>query len=469
MANTSEKLVIDLIKRNKRILILPSSPIDGDSLGSAVALYLALKKLDKEVTVVCSEPVPELLQFLPNIKIVGNEISSSKDFIITLDSKSHGVENIKTYIEDDKVNIIITPKDGHFSERDINFNKGKVDYDLIITVDCPELEQLKTIYEKNLEIFNQLAIVNIDHHISNSHFGKVNHVDIMASSTAELLVPILEELGNEEKKNLIDADIATLLLAGIITDTGSFQNANTTPKSFAVSAQLVSYGARQQEIIQHVYKTKQLSQLKLWGRVLSKIQTDERYKIVWSTVSQQDFRDTGSSIEEIGDLIDELMTNAPGAEIVLLLKEKEDGSIGGSLRTTTPLINSSGIAAHFGGGGHTQAAGFSMKETNLRDAEYTLINYLKELQTKRLNLNDGINDEEFLSINTLMKNAANNGVEPKVVEPEAVVKIEQPVVEIEPVIEKEEQVDNNTDELNAEPDDSEKEEEIVEPTYKFED
>ena len=92
--------------------------------------------------------------------------------------------------------------------------------------------------------------------------------------------------------NLIDEDIATLLLTGIITDTGSFQNANTTPKSFAVAAQLISYGARQQEIIQHIYKTKQLSQLKLWGRILSKIQTDDSHKIVWSVVTQQDFRDT---------------------------------------------------------------------------------------------------------------------------------------------------------------------------------
>jgi len=156
----------------------------------------------------------------------------------------------------------------------------------------------------------------------------------MASSTTELLLPLLENLAKKEDIELIDEDIATLLLTGIITDTGSFQNANTTPKAFAKAAKLVSYGARQQEIIQNIYKTKQLSQLKLWGRVLSKIQTDDKYRIVWSAVSQQDFRDTESSEDQTGDIIDELMTNAPGAEVVLLMKEKKTKTISVSVRTT---------------------------------------------------------------------------------------------------------------------------------------
>ena len=87
MADITKKQVSDLIKRSNKILILPSSPIDGDCLGSALALYLVLKKLDKEVTVVCSDDVPELYSFLPSISVVGNQLLSSNDFIITLDTK----------------------------------------------------------------------------------------------------------------------------------------------------------------------------------------------------------------------------------------------------------------------------------------------------------------------------------------------------------------------------------------------
>jgi len=384
MITTIEKQIIDLIKRSKNILLLPSSPIDGDSIGSAVALYLALKKLDKEVTVICSDAIPDSLQFLPNTKIVGHEIKSSKDFIISINSKNAKLDKIKHEIDENNINIIISPSEGRFSENDISFSKGELNYDLIITVDTAELSQLKGIYENNIEMFHELPVINIDHHISNSHFAKINHVDIMSSSTAEMLLYLLESFSKESDKELIDEDVATLLLAGIITDTGSFQNANTTPKSFAASAKLVSYGARQQEIIRHIYKTKQLSQLKLWGRVLSKIQTDDIYRIVWSTVSKQDLRDTNSSMSETSNVIDELMTNAPGAEVVILMKEKDENLVSVSVRTTTNAVDASKIAANFGGGGHTRAAGFIMKNSNLIDAEYKVLNYIREYQKNRL-------------------------------------------------------------------------------------
>lgn len=395
MTESTRKNIIDLIKRSSKILVLPSSPPDGDSLGSAIALYLVLKKLDKEATVLCSDPIPELYDFLPNIQVIGDKLTSSSDFIITLDCRRNKIETIKSSVESDKVNIIITPVDGQISEQDISFTKGKVDYDLIITVDTAELGQLRDIYEKNIELFHQIPVINIDHHISNTHFGKINYVDMMASSATELLLPLIEELGREEEKELMDEDIATLLLTGIITDTGSFQNANTTPKSFECASELIAYGARQQEIIQYIYKTKQLSQLKLWGRVLSKIQTDAQHRLVWSTVSQQDFKDTGSIEDETGDIIDELMTNAPGAEIVLLIKEKKDESISVSIRTTTPAIDGSKIAEMFGGGGHTQAAGFRLEKTNLRDAEYEIINTVKKYQKERLNMIEYQEGEEL--------------------------------------------------------------------------
>ncbi|MFH1284537.1 MAG: DHH family phosphoesterase [Candidatus Peregrinibacteria bacterium] len=386
MSDTAQKQAVDLIRRSKNILILPSSPIDGDSLSSAIAMYLALKKLDKDLTVVCKDPIPEILKFLPHTNIVGDSIFSSNDFIITINAEGREIENIKSETEGEKLNIAITTKKGRLSEDDITFNKGTVKYDLIIAVDCAELTQFGEVYENNIEMFHQIPVINVDHHISNTHFGKINYVDIMAASATELLLPLLEELSKVENRELIDEDIATLLLTGIITDTGSFQNANTTPRSFASSAKLISYGARQQEIIQHVYKTKQLSQLKLWGRVLSKIQTDEKHKIVWSTVSTQDFRDTSSMEQETGDIIDELMTNAPGAEIILLLKEKSTGEISVSMRTTTPAIDASKLAEEFGGGGHTQAAGFRIKDASLRDAEYKIINRLKKFQATRLGL-----------------------------------------------------------------------------------
>ncbi|MBT3865260.1 bifunctional oligoribonuclease/PAP phosphatase NrnA [Candidatus Peregrinibacteria bacterium] len=386
--------IIDLIKRSEKILVLPSTPVDGDAIGSAVSMYLALTKLGKNVTVVCNEVVPDVLKFLPNSEILEDKLLTSKDLIITLDTRKVKVEQIKSNIKENKVNIIVTPKEGRFTEDHVGFEEGKEEYDLIITVDTADLKQLRGVYEENMDMFHEVPVINIDHHISNEYFGKVNYVDIMSASATELLVPLLEKMEEEFEIDLIDEDIATLLLTGIITDTGSFQNANTTPKAFAHAAQLIAYGARQQEIIQHIYKTKQLSQLKLWGRLLSKIQTDDKYKIVWSTVTRQDFKETQSKEEETGDIIDELMTNAPGAEIVVLLKEKAEGTISGSIRTTSPTVDASAIAEMFGGGGHNQAAGFRIPDGDFTKHEVEIIERIRDFQKERLGVEEEDVDEK---------------------------------------------------------------------------
>ncbi|MDX9971301.1 MAG: DHH family phosphoesterase [Candidatus Gracilibacteria bacterium] len=379
MSNSVEKNIVELIKKSEKILILPSSPLDGDSLGSSLSLYLVLKKLKKQVLVATKENIPKLLEFLPNMEVIKSDLDLSKDLVIFLDLKNAKVDKIKRDDLDGRLKLTITPSEGLFSPEDVTVEKKKADFDLIITVDTAELTQLKAVYDENTEIFQELPIINIDHHISNNYFGKLNLVDIMASSTTELILPLIELLETEMGKPLMDEDIATLLLAGIITDTGSFQNSNTTPKSFKMASRLVNLGARQQEIIQHVYKTKKLTQLKLWGRVLSKIQTDDEQKLVWSVVTEQDLKDTESDLEETGDIIDELLSNAPDARIVFLIKEKSKDEIAVSIRTLTPAFDASKIAEHFGGGGHSKAAGFEVKGKALIEVEYEMLHYLRKL------------------------------------------------------------------------------------------
>lgn len=380
------KQIVEMVKRSKSILLMPSAPVDGDSLGSSLALYLAFKKLGKQVTVVCADPVPDSFQFLPTTQVINHDFSLSNDFIVTLDCAKSKLKTIETKLEQDKFNIIITAKSGQFTDKDISFHHGPSKYDLIITVDTGDLTQLGRFYEDNPELFTSIPVINIDHHASNDFFGKINYVDVMSSATTELLIPLIRDFEIDSGIDLMDEDIATLLLAGIITDTGSFQNANTTPRSFAASALLVKHGARQQEIIHHVFKTKHLSTLKLWGRILSHIRVDQQHKFVWSTISRKDFDETRARDDETGGIIDELLTNAPGTEIVLLLKERTDGLAGGSLRSTTPAVDVSQIAEMFGGGGHVQASGFKMPCENFAEAEKMIVEKIRAFQAKRLGI-----------------------------------------------------------------------------------
>lgn len=385
-ATSVQQEIVNQMLKSQKILIMASSPADGDCIGSSLALYLALKKLNKEITVVCPDPIPDLYHFLPTTHIIGDRVVASKDFVITIDTKKVQTANVKSLVEDGKINIIIMPENGRLSEEDVSFNYGPDRYDLIITVDTGGVEQLGQLYANNIEMFHQIPVINIDHHFSNDHFGKLNLVDVMASATTELLIPVISLLEEQSKKELWDEDIATLLLTGIITDTGSFQNANTTPRAFDASAQLISHGARQQEIIQHIFKTKQLTTLKLWGRILSKMQTDDTFHVVWSVLTRKDFADTGAEENETGGIIDELLSNAPGAEIICLLKEKKDGLISGSIRTTNPSIDAAALAETFGGGGHTRAAGFKVTNLPVDKVEQQILKLFREYQSKRLGI-----------------------------------------------------------------------------------
>lgn len=359
MELSPKQQTVELIKQAKKILLLTHKNPDGDSLGSLLALTLALDKLGKEPTAILIDPVPAYLDFLPEKNRLQKEVEYSNDLIIHLDVSKAQIENIgyKRLPELNKVGIIITPKAGRFEKSDISFPDIAPHYDLVIVLDTPDLSRLGEVAERFADIFYDIPVVNIDHHPGNDYFGKVNWIDLTATSTAEILVALLESLG--QGKNLLDPDIATALLTGITTDTGSFQNANTTPKSFTVAAQLVAVGARQQEIVRQIYKTKPLSTLKLWGQALSHIEENKEFSLVYSTLTKEDFATAGASEQESSGVIDDLLKTADGSRFVLLASEKR-GGLHVSLRALEKGMDLTQIASLFGGGGHDLAAAFEI-------------------------------------------------------------------------------------------------------------
>src|SRR3972149_1267345 len=369
----------ELIKKSQKILLLSSNP-DGDSLGAAISLFLMLKKLGKDPVMVCSGKIPNRYDFMPQITNIKMDFSEIRNFIFTLDVTKTPVAKLGYKIEKDSLNIIITPDQGAFSAEDVKISQEQAQLDLIIILDTPDLGLLGDLYENNAEIFYKTPVINIDHHATNDYFGKINLVDLTATSTCEILVSIVEALSAEQ--TLMDEQIATSLLTGIISDTGSFQNSNTTPKSLTVAAQLIAQGGQQQEIVKKLYKTKPLSTLKLWGRILAQIREDKENKFIWSLVTIRDLEQTSASEEEITGAIDELLTSTPDAEVVLLLSEREDG-IYGSIRTTKG-VDASEIAKKFGGGGHVGAAAFQLKNANLALVERDAVEKIRQFPNLRL-------------------------------------------------------------------------------------
>ncbi len=389
MEQTPKQQTIELIKSAKRILVMGHQGPDGDSLGSTLALTLALRKLGKETVAVAADPVPALFAFLPGSGEVTDQLSVATDFVISIDTSGVEIDKLgyKNHADQRKLNIVIKTNSGQLSPERVSYGTAGASADLIIALDTNDVGRLGSIYERYSQVFYQTPIVNIDHHPGNAYFGKVNWVDLTATSTAEILVSLVEALSQLSRPDggksasLLDADIATLLLTGLTTDTGSFQNTNTTPKSFTVAAQLVAAGARQQEIIQHIYKTKPLSTLKLWGKILSGIRDESAARFVYSTVSASDFKSFNASESETSGVVDELLKTVPGIDFALLLSEKQEG-LYGSLRGVNPEVSVADIAGLFGGGGHKMAAAFRIAGGSLADNEQDVIAKIKDYQVK---------------------------------------------------------------------------------------
>lgn len=298
----------DEINKASEIIVIAHRNPDGDALGSLLGIGHYLKSTGTAHTLFCISPTPEYLQFLPDHEKISN------DETILLDKE----------------------------------------YDLVIILDSGDLKYAGV--EKHFHQLKGLPVViNIDHHPTNTYYGHVNLVHPKASSTSELIYHFLDHL-----RTPINKEMATSLLTGILTDTGSFSNLSTTPSSLEVSSRLMALGARVKEIVANTLQNKSLMQLQLWGRALSRLKQNRETGIVTTVLTQKDFTELGMD-EDSTEGISNFLNNVEQAKAIIVFREKSDGTIKASLRTTHPGVDVSKIAKFFGGGGHKKAAGFTMK------------------------------------------------------------------------------------------------------------
>lgn len=315
-----DQQIFEQIKKAKNILITFNRVWNGDAVASALAFYQILKKLDKNVEIAAEKfSQGDLYNFLPGYSNIQNSLDNLRKFIISLDISEAKVDKIKYKLEENTLDFIISPKDGFFTHDDIKSRSGDFKYDLVISLDTPDLESLGSIYDNDTEFFYRVPIINIDHYSNNEEYGQINHVELTAIATSEILFNLFANYS----RDLIDEDVATCLLAGIISKTKSFKTQNITPQALSVSSQLVSMGARREEIVTRLYRSRSINVLKIWGRVLARLKSSLNNKLVWSTLSLQDFAKTGTNENDLDEVIDELIINIPQAKIIVLIYEAE--------------------------------------------------------------------------------------------------------------------------------------------------
>jgi bifunctional oligoribonuclease and PAP phosphatase NrnA len=330
MTQTTDLTAIaDALRRHDRFLIVTHENPDGDALGSLLALSLALRQLGKDAVMYLpgQTPLPQEYSFMPLADLVR-----------------------------------AAPEDG--AER------------VLVAVDCAKEDRIG---DESLRSAAPL-VLDIDHHHDNTRFGDLNLIVADASSTGEVLRDVFAELGVE-----LTPELAEPLYIAIVTDTGRFQYANTTPKSLRLAAELVEAGADVHAVFQQVYESVEFAKLKLLARALGRAEVLEGGRIVVSHLLRTDFAEVGAAEPYSEGIIDYLRA-VEGAELAVLIREQLHGSTHahkGSLRSSIDELDVSVIARSFGGGGHRQAAGFSSDAPLGEIIERIRLGFLEQRATSR--------------------------------------------------------------------------------------
>jgi len=316
-----------VLQKNNNFLITSHTNLDGDGIGSELALYSILKKLKKKPIILNQGKLPKIYDFLPGV----NKVQYLKDDYI--DTKS---------------------------------------IDVGIALDCSNVKRMGKTYEilKNIK-----TIINIDHHTSNENFGDLNYVDNSVSSVGEIIYELIKSINID----LIDKDISTCLFAAIMTDTGSFRYSNVSSKTFKIASDLTSFGIKPHLIAANIYNRNTYPGLKLLGEALSTLEVDNSSYVSWLTITRKMLNNTKANDEEIEGIID-VATSLDNTEVSILFRETKDKKIKISFRSKGNFdVNK--FAGKFNGGGHPNAAGCLCSGKMYKIKEKILSELFKEIKS----------------------------------------------------------------------------------------
>jgi phosphoesterase RecJ-like protein len=310
------KSISYIIEHSNSILLFAHSNPDPDTVGSVYALYLYLKEKNKHVDIACLDSFPLYLTpvFTTQFHHPSELELQSYDSVIACDSVERGFDTISN-----------------------------------------------TLHE------NQ-AVVLIDHHANLTLKGDVTLIDPSYSSTCEILYEYFKYTHHK-----INRDLATTLLLGILADTGNLQHANTTIDVLDATSDLLKKGASLHKISDVLSSNNNISTLKLWGKALDKARFNNETGMIVTALTKQDMQECEATTDKVSQIA-AILVSVPDVKYALVLSQKSESTIRGSLRALKYAgIDVSKIANIFGGGGHPLASGFELKGVLKEDSTGWLV------------------------------------------------------------------------------------------------
>lgn len=295
-----------VLKSAKRILMPTHQNVDADGLASPLALLHALEPHGIELIPLLSDgQCPNNLEFLP------------------------GIERVRAYGRD-----------------------PLPDYDMLCLVDCSDKRRLGAFYQDDpTRVDGSVPIVNIDHHVTNDHFGVVNVVYPHAASTAEIVTDLIRLWDLP-----ITTEIAQCLLAGIYGDTLGLRTEATTARTMRTAADLVDLGGNPAAITDALFRLKPRSTVCLWEHLLRRV--DWTGALIWTEVTAEDLTVCNAEPSEAEGLVN-FLAGTEGSHAAAILYEME-GGWRVSMRSLAIDVDVAAITSEFGGGGHPRAAGVTV-------------------------------------------------------------------------------------------------------------
>ena len=290
-------------KRNKIFLVASHIHLEGDALGSELALANLLKRLGKKV-VVLNEDAPALeYRFLP------------------------GIDSISSV-------------------------SGSLNYDVAVLVDCSDISRIGKISKG---IRKDKLLINIDHHISNTNFGDINWVKPHASCASEMVYELFKAL-----KVKIKTEDALLLYTGILADTGSFKYSTTSSWTHLVTSELLKHSLDVYGIYRRLYESMPFETVKAFGKIISTLKTNASGKVAWLEIRNHLIRKNPTLAEQTDEII-HFARSIKGVEVALLFKEiRPNREIRVNMRSRD-RVDVNKLAKIFGGGGHVMASGCTLR------------------------------------------------------------------------------------------------------------
>ena len=310
--------LIRAIKEYSKFLITSHINAEGDALGSALALASLLRKLGKQAFVVNRDEVPENYSFLPGAAGVRQSLN-------------------------------------------------KRSFQAAFIIDCADKDRIGSIAKL---IDKEKLVINMDHHIDNKKFGKINWIDPRASSTGEMIYRLFELTQTK-----LDKKDALNIYTAIVTDTGSFRHSNTTSATLRIASELLKFGIEPAKTYSRVYENNSVENILLVAKIISKLSFSAGNKIAWVKIRTPEFKKIQAS-HEILDKILDFARSINTVKVVIIFSQVEKGLVKLSFRSKSP-INVQRIAKIYDGGGHKFASGCTIRGS-LKEAEQKVLRQLKQ-------------------------------------------------------------------------------------------